>query len=102
VPFRFRRSISIAPGVRLNIGKRGVSTSLGGHGAWGARRCRPRPDQDNGRRARQRPQLHHDHDAPTLAARDMGRAAVRRCDRAGSAVVVRVAVRGALTTGACV
>ncbi len=33
MPFRFRRSISIAPGVRLNIGKRGVSTSLGGHGA---------------------------------------------------------------------
>jgi hypothetical protein len=30
MPFRFRRSIRIAPGVRLNIGKRGVSTSVGG------------------------------------------------------------------------
>ena len=31
--FRFRRSIRIAPGIRLNIGKRGLSTSLGGRGA---------------------------------------------------------------------
>ena len=26
MPFRFRRSIKILPGVRLNIGKRGVSS----------------------------------------------------------------------------
>jgi hypothetical protein len=32
--FRFRRSIRILPGVRLNIGKRGVSTSIGGRGHW--------------------------------------------------------------------
>jgi hypothetical protein len=31
--FRFRRSIRILPGLRLNIGKRGVSTSIGGRGA---------------------------------------------------------------------
>ena len=31
--FRFRRSIKILPGIRLNIGKRGVSTSIGGRGA---------------------------------------------------------------------
>lgn len=31
--FRFRRSIKILPGVRLNIGKRGVSTSIGVRGA---------------------------------------------------------------------
>ena len=31
--FRFRRSIRLAPGIRLNIGKRGLSTSLGGRGA---------------------------------------------------------------------
>src|SRR5437899_677393 len=30
--FRFRRSIKIAPGVRWNIGKKGSSISLGGHG----------------------------------------------------------------------
>ena len=30
---RFRKSIGIAPGVKLNISKTGVSTSLGGHGA---------------------------------------------------------------------
>lgn len=30
---RFRRSIKIAPGVRLNISKSGVSTSIGGRGA---------------------------------------------------------------------
>ena len=30
--FRFRRSLRL-PGVRLNIGKRGVSTSIGGRGA---------------------------------------------------------------------
>ena len=30
---RFRRSIKIAPGVRLNIGKKGVSASLGVRGA---------------------------------------------------------------------
>jgi hypothetical protein len=32
-PFRFRHSIRLAPGIRLNIGKRGLSTSLGGRGA---------------------------------------------------------------------
>ena len=31
--FRFRRSIRIMPGVRLNLGKRGVSTSIGVRGA---------------------------------------------------------------------
>ena len=31
--FRFRRSVRILPGVRLNIGKTGVSTSIGGRGA---------------------------------------------------------------------
>lgn len=30
--FRFRRRIRIAPGIRLNVSKSGVSTSLGGHG----------------------------------------------------------------------
>jgi len=31
--FRFRRSIKLFPGLRLNIGKRGVSTSIGVRGA---------------------------------------------------------------------
>jgi hypothetical protein len=31
--FRFRRSITILPGVRLNFGKRGISTSIGIRGA---------------------------------------------------------------------
>jgi hypothetical protein len=31
--FRFRRSIRILPGLRLNVGKRGVSTSIGVRGA---------------------------------------------------------------------
>src|SRR6266404_7138769 len=31
--FRFRRSIKILPGVRLNFGKRGISTSIGVRGA---------------------------------------------------------------------
>jgi hypothetical protein len=31
--FRFRRSIKIIPGIRLNVGKRGISTSLGIRGA---------------------------------------------------------------------
>jgi len=31
--FRFRRSIKILPGVRLNFGKRGISTSIGIRGA---------------------------------------------------------------------
>lgn len=31
--FRFRRSVKILPGVRLNFGKRGISTSLGVRGA---------------------------------------------------------------------
>jgi hypothetical protein len=30
--FRFRRSLKIAPGIRLNFSKRGTSLSLGGHG----------------------------------------------------------------------
>jgi hypothetical protein len=34
VPFRFRRSIRIAPGIRLNISRRGgLSISIGGRGA---------------------------------------------------------------------
>jgi hypothetical protein len=31
--FRFRRSIKILPGIRLNFGKRGISTSIGVRGA---------------------------------------------------------------------
>jgi hypothetical protein len=31
--FRFRRSIRVLPGLRLNVGKRGMSTSIGGRGA---------------------------------------------------------------------
>lgn len=31
--FRFRKSIKIIPGVRVNISKTGVSTSIGGKGA---------------------------------------------------------------------
>ena len=31
--FHFRRSFTIAPGIRLNVGKRGVSTSIGPRGA---------------------------------------------------------------------
>ncbi len=31
--FRFRKIISVLPGVRLNLSKSGVSTSIGGHGA---------------------------------------------------------------------
>ena len=30
--FRFRRSIRLAPGFRLNLGRRGASFSVGGHG----------------------------------------------------------------------
>jgi hypothetical protein len=30
---RFRKSWGIAPGVKVNVSKTGVSTSLGGHGA---------------------------------------------------------------------
>ncbi len=33
MPWRFRRSKKIAPGVRLNMGKRGMSLSFGGRGA---------------------------------------------------------------------
>ncbi len=33
MPFRFRRTIRIAPGIRLNLGKHGVSTSVGERGA---------------------------------------------------------------------
>ena len=32
--FRFSRRIKIAPGVRLNLSKSGVSTSVGRKGAW--------------------------------------------------------------------
>lgn len=31
--FRFRRTVRILPGIRLNFGKRGVSTSIGRRGA---------------------------------------------------------------------
>jgi hypothetical protein len=31
--FRFRRSIKILPGIRINLGKRSASVSLGGRGA---------------------------------------------------------------------
>lgn len=32
MPFRFRRSVRIGPGLRLNLGRRGVSASVGGRG----------------------------------------------------------------------
>jgi hypothetical protein len=36
--FRFRRSIKIAPGIRINISKSGLSTSVGGRGlTWNSR-----------------------------------------------------------------
>ena len=31
--FRFRKIISVIPGVRVNLSKSGASTSIGGHGA---------------------------------------------------------------------
>ena len=31
--FRFRRSIKIAPGIRMNVSSRGISTSIGPRGA---------------------------------------------------------------------
>jgi hypothetical protein len=31
--FRFRKIFSVLPGVKINLSKSGVSTSLGGHGA---------------------------------------------------------------------
>jgi len=31
--FRFRKSISVLPGVKVNLSKTGVSTSVGGKGA---------------------------------------------------------------------
>jgi len=34
VSFRFRRRISILPGVRLNISRSGISTSIGRRGFW--------------------------------------------------------------------
>lgn len=30
--FRFRRTLKIAPGIRLNLGKKGISTSIGPRG----------------------------------------------------------------------
>jgi hypothetical protein len=32
--FRFRRSFRLIPGIRLNLSKSGVSTSIGTRGAW--------------------------------------------------------------------
>jgi hypothetical protein len=32
--FRFRRSFRVVPGVRLNLSKTGVSTSIGRRGLW--------------------------------------------------------------------
>jgi len=32
MPFRFRKSFRIGKGIRLNLGKKGVSTSIGGKG----------------------------------------------------------------------
>ena len=40
--FRFSRRIRIAPGIRLNLSKSGVSTSIGGRGAWLTFGRRPR------------------------------------------------------------
>ena len=31
MPFRFRRSIKVAPGIRLNVGKRGITSTTIGH-----------------------------------------------------------------------
>ena len=34
MPFRFRHSFRVFPGLRLNLSKSGVSTSIGTRGAW--------------------------------------------------------------------
>jgi Protein of unknown function (DUF4236) len=34
VNLRFHRRVSLLPGVRLNVGTRGVSASFGHRGAW--------------------------------------------------------------------
>jgi Protein of unknown function (DUF4236) len=41
VGFRFRRSVKILPDIRLNIGKRGLSTSIGAHMTFGRTGTRP-------------------------------------------------------------
>lgn len=33
MPFRFRKSFKVAPGVRLNVGKKGISGTVGKRGA---------------------------------------------------------------------
>src|SRR5579885_1895038 len=32
MPWRFRRSVKVLPGVKINFGKRGMSTTIGGRG----------------------------------------------------------------------
>jgi uncharacterized protein DUF4236 len=34
MPFRFRRSSPVGPGLRINLSKSGVSESIGRRGAW--------------------------------------------------------------------
>ena len=59
MPFRFRRSIRLAPGIRLSLSRRGLSASVGGH--------------INCQRAGYRALLHGGNGtAPALAAWDMG------------------------------
>jgi hypothetical protein len=74
MPFRFRRSIRLAPGIRLNIGKRGLTP----RSAVAARASRSAAT--SGRRStRQAPLQLHGH---------LGRAAARRCRHDGAAVLV--------------
>ena len=82
MPFRFRRSIRIAPGLRLGLGKRGV-----------LRVGQPAPHRH----------LLHNVDVyklpATLPARRLGEVAGQRGDRPGRPVVVRMAVKGRIVGG---
>ena len=59
--FRFRRSFRVFPGLRLNLSKSGVSTSIDGRGAWftvgprGTRTTVGLPGSTKLRRAAQQP-----------------------------------------------
>jgi hypothetical protein len=54
MPFRFRRSICIAPGLRLNVGRRGVSASATLPGT-GISYTLTTPDRGAGRRRSPQP-----------------------------------------------
>ena len=96
--FRFRRSFRLFPGVRLNLSRSGVSTSIGRRGLWftsGPRGTRETVGiPGTGISYTEQQSLSQEKEAPQLGGRTIGRLLLWAVFLAVALVVLALAVQG--------